>query len=86
MIETKSLNLKQFPKLRNTAHRMTMSYHPQTTVLTEQFNDTLTDMLSIYVDVKQKDRDEVLPFVIISYNIAKQETTYRLNFLLAVLT
>ncbi|GFX74903.1 retrovirus-related Pol polyprotein from transposon 412 [Trichonephila clavipes] len=48
---------------------------PQTNGLTERFNKTLADMLSMYVDVEQKNWDEILPFVTFAYNTAKQETT-----------
>ncbi|GFV20248.1 transposon Ty3-I Gag-Pol polyprotein [Trichonephila clavipes] len=43
--------------------------------MTERFNKTLADMLSMYVDVEQKNWDEILPFVTFAYNTAKQETT-----------
>jgi hypothetical protein len=54
---------------------MTTAYHPQTNGLTERFNKTLTDMMSMYVDVEQKDWDLVLPFVTFAYNTAKQDVT-----------
>ncbi|GBL76884.1 hypothetical protein AVEN_12568-1 [Araneus ventricosus] len=54
---------------------MTTAYHPQTNGLTERFNKTLADMLSMYVRVEQKDSDEILPFVTFAYNTAKQDTT-----------
>ena len=54
---------------------MTTAYHPQTNGLTERFNKTLADMLSMYVDVDQKNWDELLPFVTFAYNTAIQETT-----------
>lgn len=56
-------------------HRMTTSYHPQTNGLTERFNKTLANMLSMYVDVEQKDWDVFLPFVTFAYNTSKQDTT-----------
>ncbi|UYV72148.1 K02A2.6-like, partial [Cordylochernes scorpioides] len=62
-------------KLCDTTHRMTTAYHPQTNGLTERFNKTLGDMLSIYVDVEQKSCDGVLPFVTFVYNTARKETT-----------
>ncbi|GFS82577.1 transposon Tf2-9 polyprotein [Trichonephila clavipes] len=49
--------------LCNIDHRFTTAYHPQTNGLTERFNKTLSDMLSMYVDVEQKNWDEILPFV-----------------------
>ncbi|GFV00277.1 transposon Tf2-9 polyprotein [Trichonephila clavipes] len=61
--------------LCNIDHRFTTAYHPQTNGLTERFNKTLADMLSMYVDVEQKNWDEILPFVTFAYNTAKQETT-----------
>ncbi|UYV68419.1 hypothetical protein LAZ67_5004277, partial [Cordylochernes scorpioides] len=56
-------------------HRTTTAYHPQTNGLTERLNKTIADILSIYVDVNQKDWDEILPFVTFAYNTAKQEST-----------
>ncbi|GFX20351.1 retrovirus-related Pol polyprotein from transposon 412 [Trichonephila clavipes] len=61
--------------LCNIDHRFTTAYHLQTNGLTERFNKTLADMLSMYVDVEQKNWDEILPFVTFAYNTAKQETT-----------
>ena len=61
--------------LCNVDHRMTTAYHPQTNGLTERFNKTLADMLSMYVDTEQKNWDEILPFVTFAYNTAKQDTT-----------
>ncbi|GFV48671.1 transposon Tf2-6 polyprotein [Trichonephila clavipes] len=61
--------------LCNIDHRFTTAYHPQANGLTERFNKTLADMLSMYVDVEQKNWDEILPFVTFAYNTAKQETT-----------
>ncbi|UYV84587.1 hypothetical protein LAZ67_X002728, partial [Cordylochernes scorpioides] len=59
-------------------HRKTTAYHPQTNGLTERLNKTIADMLSMYVDVNQKDWDRILPFVpfvTFAYNTAKQEST-----------
>ncbi|GFS46992.1 retrovirus-related Pol polyprotein from transposon 17.6 [Trichonephila clavipes] len=61
--------------LCNIDHHFTTAYHPQTNGLTERFNKTLADMLSMCVDVEQKNWDEILPFVTFAYNTAKQETT-----------
>ncbi|UYV74973.1 hypothetical protein LAZ67_12001943 [Cordylochernes scorpioides] len=64
-------------------NRKTTSYHPQTNGLTERLNKTIADMLSMYVDVNQKDWDRILPFVTFSYNTTKQESTgFTLFFLL----
>ncbi|GBL79432.1 Retrovirus-related Pol polyprotein from transposon 412 [Araneus ventricosus] len=62
-------------RLCNVGHRMTTAYHPQTNGLTERFNKTLADMLSMYVHVEQRNWDQILPFVTFAYNTARQETT-----------
>ncbi|UYV62725.1 K02A2.6-like, partial [Cordylochernes scorpioides] len=67
--------IKEINNLSGISHLKTTAYHPQTNGLTERLNKTLTDMLSMYVDVEQKSWDEVLPFVTFAYNTAKQETT-----------
>ncbi|UYV72258.1 hypothetical protein LAZ67_9002369 [Cordylochernes scorpioides] len=41
----------------------------------ERLNKTLTDMISMYVDVDQKNWDNILPYVTFAYNTARQETT-----------
>ncbi|UYV63096.1 hypothetical protein LAZ67_2003113 [Cordylochernes scorpioides] len=67
--------IKEINNLSGISHLKTTAYHPQTNGLTERLNKTLTDMLSMYVDVEQKNWDEVLPFVTFAYNTAKKETT-----------
>ncbi|GBN19044.1 hypothetical protein AVEN_4898-1 [Araneus ventricosus] len=69
-------------RLCNVDHRMTTAYHPQTNGLTERFNKTLADMLSMYVDVEQRNWDQILPFVTFAYNTARQETTGLTHFYL----
>ncbi|UYV79990.1 hypothetical protein LAZ67_18001335 [Cordylochernes scorpioides] len=56
------------------SHYFTTAYNPQTNGLTERLNKTLIDMLSMYVDVDQKNWDSVLPFITFAYNTARQET------------
>ncbi|UYV80895.1 K02A2.6-like, partial [Cordylochernes scorpioides] len=63
-------------------HQKTTAYHPQTNGLTERLNKTIADMLSMYVDVNQKDWDRILPFVTFAYNTAKQESTGFIPFFL----
>jgi transposase InsO family protein len=53
----------------------TTVYHPQTNGLTERFNATLCQILSIYVDLNQQNWDELLPIVLFAYRTAVQETT-----------
>ncbi|GFV26605.1 transposon Ty3-I Gag-Pol polyprotein [Trichonephila clavipes] len=61
--------------LCNIDHRFTTACIIPKQMTTERFNKTLADMLSMYVDVEQKNWDEILPFVTFAYNTAKQETT-----------
>lgn len=58
-----------------TIHRTTTAYHPQTNGLTERFNRTLGDMLTMYVASDHSNWDDVLPFVTYAYNTATQATT-----------
>ncbi|UYV81466.1 hypothetical protein LAZ67_20001269 [Cordylochernes scorpioides] len=51
------------------------AYHPQTNGLTERSNRTIANMLSMYMDLEQKNWDEMLPFITFAYNTAKQEST-----------
>jgi hypothetical protein len=53
----------------------TTAYHPQTNGLTERFNATLCQIISIYVDLNQQNWDELLPVVLFAYRTAVQETT-----------
>lgn len=56
-------------------HRATSAYHPQTNGLTERFNHTLGDMLSLYVSSDQTNWDSLLPYLTFAYNTAVQSTT-----------
>ena len=62
-------------KLLGINHRTTISYHPQANGLCERLNQTLAEMLSMYVNSDQKNWDNVLPSVTFAYNISKQEST-----------
>lgn len=62
-------------RLSTCQFRHATPYHPQTNGLVERTNRTLTNMLSIYVDAKHKNWDEVLPYITYAYNTAKHETT-----------
>lgn len=56
-------------------HRTSTAYHPQTNGLTERFNRTLGDMLSMYVASDHGNWDRILPFITFAYNTAIQATT-----------
>ncbi|UYV80576.1 K02A2.6-like, partial [Cordylochernes scorpioides] len=51
------------------------AYLPQTNGLTEKLNRTIADMLSMYMDLDQKNWKEMLPFITFAYNTARQEST-----------
>ena len=53
----------------------TTAYHPQTNGLTERFNATLCQILSMYTDQKQTDWDEFIPTALFAYRVSLQETT-----------
>ena len=59
----------------NIVHHKSTAYHPQTNGLTERFNRTLGDMLTMYVASDHSNWDTVLPFVTYAYNTATQATT-----------
>ncbi|UYV61797.1 K02A2.6-like, partial [Cordylochernes scorpioides] len=67
--------ISELTGLCSSAQRFTTAYHPQTNGLNERLNKTLADMLSMYVDVEQKEWDVILPFITFAYNTAKQDTT-----------
>ncbi|GBN06011.1 hypothetical protein AVEN_84359-1 [Araneus ventricosus] len=60
--------VKDINQLCQTSHLLTTAYHPQTNGLTERFNKTLANMLSMYVDVEQRNWDTILPFVTFAYD------------------
>ncbi|GBN78221.1 hypothetical protein AVEN_63595-1 [Araneus ventricosus] len=74
--------VKDINQLCQTSRLLTTAYHPQMNGLTERFNKTLADMLSMYVDVEQRNWDTILPFVTFAYNSAKQDTTEFSSFFL----
>eukprot|EP00386_Alphamonas_edax_P004898 GDKI01015414.1.p3 GENE.GDKI01015414.1~~GDKI01015414.1.p3 ORF type:complete len:104 (+),score=19.59 GDKI01015414.1:835-1146(+) len=65
--------------LMNTKHLLTTAYHPQTDGMTERFNSTLEQMLSVYLtndDANgQKCWDQILSLVVFAYNTSKHATT-----------
>lgn len=60
----------------------TSSYHPQCNGLTERWNKTVVDSLSLYMNSKQTDWDYYLPFVTLAYNSSVQQSTKFSPFLL----
>ncbi len=58
----------------------TTAYHPQTNGLTEKFNGTLCQILSIYGNEKQSNWDEMIPTALFAYRTSIQETTLQTPF------
>ena len=58
-----------------TKHKFTTSYHPQTNAVTENWNKTLANCLSMFVDADQKNWSESLPYITFAYNTSIHSTT-----------
>ena len=58
----------------------TTAYHPQTNGLTEKFNGTLCQILSIYGKENQSNWDELIPTALFAYRTSIQETTLQTPF------
>lgn len=67
--------VEELLRLCGTQFRHSTPYRPQTNGLVERTNQTLTNMLSMYVSSNHKNWDDVLPFITYAYNTAKHETT-----------
>jgi hypothetical protein len=53
----------------------TTPYHPQSDGLVERMNRTVEAMLSMFVSPGQRDWDDFLPYIMMAYRSAVQETT-----------
>ena len=53
----------------------TSGYHPQTDGMVEKFNSTIINMLSKCVEKHGRDWDKQLPYVMLAYRVAVQEST-----------
>src|SRR5690606_20032872 len=62
-------------RIYQSVHRRTTAYHPQCNGLTERFNHTLADMLSMYVNSTHSNWDTILPFVTYAYNTSVQTSS-----------
>ena len=63
-------------------HRTITPYHPQANGLVERLNYTLADRLSMYVNSKHTDWDEILPYITFAYNTSRQGSTGKTPFYL----
>ena len=62
-------------KVLQTKKLFTGPFRPQTDGLVERFNKTLARMLSMYVNDRHSDWDDLLPFVLFAYRISKHAST-----------
>ena len=60
-------------KIMGTHKINTTAYHPQTNGKVEKFNNTLVNMLAMYVSMKQNDWDEFIPYALFAYNTSRHE-------------
>ena len=58
----------------------TTAYHPQTNGLTERFNKTICQVLSMYCESNQSDWDEYIPTALFAYRVSSHETTLKSPF------
>ena len=58
----------------------TAGFHPETNGITERFNKTMMEMLSMYVSTHQKDWNEILPYIIHAYRTSVHESTMETPF------
>ncbi len=58
----------------------TSGYHPQTDGLVEKFNFTLTNMIAKSCEVKDRDWDERLPYLLFAYRVSAQSLQKNLHF------
>ena len=66
---------KEVCKLLEIDQERTTPYHPQSDGLVERMNRSLEAMLSMFVSPSQRDWDHYLPFLMMAYRSAMQETT-----------
>jgi len=70
-------------KLLGTCPAFTSPYHPEADGLTERFNGTLVKMIQCYVDeYKHDDWDVQLPYLLLAYRTALQQSTQESPFYL----
>jgi len=74
--------MQEVNKLMDVRAINTSPYKPSTNGLTERFNKTLVEMLSMYVESKQKDWDIYIPYVVFAYRTAPHASTNETPFYL----
>ena len=74
--------IQDIVKISGTKKLNTTAYHPQTDGLTERFNKTIVQIISMYVSKDQRDWDEFIPFALFAYRTSVQHTTKETPFYL----
>ena len=69
-------------QLFSVRHVFSSGYRPQTAGITERLNQTLCDLLAMYVERHQRDWDEVLPYVVFAYRTLYNPTVKEVPFFL----
>ena len=65
-----------------TRHVFSSGYRPQTAGITERMNQTLCDLLAMYVERHQRDWDKLLPYVLFAYRNLYHPTVKGVPFFL----
>ena len=63
-------------------HVFSSGYRPQTAGITERFNQTLLDLLAMYVDKNQRNWDQLVPYVVFAYRTLYNPTVKNVPFYL----
>ena len=74
--------LQEVCKLLEVKKINTSGYHPQTDGLVEKFNSTLVNMIAKSCDVRDRDWDDHLPYLLFAYRVSAQESTKESPFFL----
>lgn len=67
--------VKEVCKLFSIRKLSTTSYHPQTNAITERYNSTLTDSISMYVSSHGRDWDIFLPMLAFAHRVSINDST-----------
>ena len=74
--------MKEVCELLTIQKTTTSPYHPACNGLTERFNKTLIDMLSMFCETRQKDWDIYIPYVLMAYRASVHASTGESPFFL----
>lgn len=74
--------IQEICKLTGMRKINTSGYHPQTDGLVEKFNSTLVNMIAKSCEVRDRDWDDHLPYLLFAYRVSAQESTKESPFFL----